>query len=383
MRIPQAPGKPAQAQDELASLRVGQEQPATDEGGLADLGDMNELLQLEASAPAIEAPLEPSPLEEPGDESGAEDYARHLTRRPSFQTGAGKGRKKSPLVIIITVVVCFLGGLIGYVAVQSFTGGPEPSESQAGFNLDGAKKFTEDYIALLEDGDIDAAVELLSPELKRYTDKYQIERLAKLVGKSEIVELKVLSTHFEEGIRGNQYYLWYKLRYDLGIQGFVASVREVDTGFTIDGIAAEGTLGQTVVIGRQSFHYLSGMAVASKIKRYRNILAILGAVILIIGLIQIIAWWVLFEKAGRPGWASIVPFYSMWVLAEIGGKPGWMGLAMYFCGVIPVIGFIVQIVLWITISIGVSKNFGRGVGFGIGLSLLPYIFYPILAFSRG
>jgi len=366
---------------------LGQEQPATDEGGLPDLGDMNELLQFEASAPAIEEPLEPSPLEEPVDESGAEDYARQLPRRPSFQTGAGKERRKSPLVLIITVAVCFLGGLIGYVVVQSFTGGPEPTESQAGFNLDGAKKFTEDYIALLEDGDIDAAVELLSPELKRYTDKYQIEILAKMVGKSEIVELKVLSTHFEEGIRGNQYYLWYKLSYDLGIQGFVASVREVDTGFTIDGIAVKGTLGQTVAIGRQSFHYLSGMAMASKIKSVRNIIekSFCGfiVVILIIALIQIIAMWVLFEKAGQPGWAAIVPFYSMWVLAEVGDKPGWMGLAMCFCGFIPVVGFILYWVFWVTISIGVSKSFGRGVAFGIGLSFVPFIFYPILAFSRG
>lgn len=388
LRVPQAPGEVAQPkpQDELASLKVGEEQPATDEGGGFGPGDMSKLLQLEASAPAIEAPLETSPLEEPVDESVAEDYARQLPRRRSFQTGAGKERKKSPLVPIIIVVVCFLGGVIGYVAVKSFTGGPEPTESQAGINLDEAQKFTEEYIALLEDGDIDAAVELLSPELKRYTGKNQIERLAKLVGKSEIVELKVLSTHFEEGIRGNQYYLWYKLSYDVGIQGFIASVREVDTGFTVDGIAAKGTLGQTVVIGRQSFHDLSGMAVASRVKEVSTVIvkSFCGiiVVLLIIGLIQIIAMWVVFEKAGRPGWASIVPFYSMWVLAEVGDKPGWMGLAMCFCGFIPVVGFILYWVLWITISIGVARTFERGVGFGIGLSLLPFIFYPILAFRR-
>ncbi|NIP27106.1 MAG: signal peptidase I [Phycisphaerae bacterium] len=105
-------------------------------------------------------------------------------------------------------------------------------------------------------------------------------------------------------------------------------------------------------------------------------------VFLIIALIQIISMGIVFDKAGQPGWAVIVPFYNMWVLAEVGDKPGWMGLVMCFCSFIPVIGIILYWVLLITISIGVAKTFERGVGFGIGLSFLPFIFFPILAFSR-
>ena len=99
-------------------------------------------------------------------------------------------------------------------------------------------------------------------------------------------------------------------------------------------------------------------------------------------LLQVVAMWIVFDRAGHPGWASIVPIYNMWVLAEIGEKPGWLGLVMCFGGVIPIIGPIAELVLWIMISIGVAKTFERGVGFGIGLSFLPFIFYPILAFSR-
>jgi hypothetical protein len=91
--------------------------------------------------------------------------------------------------------------------------------------------------------------------------------------------------------------------------------------------------------------------------------------------------WVIFNKAGQPGWAAIVPFYNMWVLAEVGEKSGWMGLAACFSGAIPYVGFIISIVFSIIISIGVAKTFSRGVLFGLGLVFLPFIFYPILAFA--
>jgi hypothetical protein len=94
------------------------------------------------------------------------------------------------------------------------------------------------------------------------------------------------------------------------------------------------------------------------------------------------AMWVLFDKAGEPGWASIVPFYNMWVLAEVGDLPGWLGLLMCFTSFIPFVGGLVYFVLWAVISISVAKAFDRSVLFGIGMTLLPFIFYPVLAFSR-
>jgi predicted PurR-regulated permease PerM len=72
----------------------------------------------------------------------------------------------------------------------------------------------------------------------------------------------------------------------------------------------------------------------------------------------------------------------MWVLAQVGDKPGWLGLLMCFCSFIPFVGPLAAFVLWVIISIGVAKAFGCGIGFGIGLTLLPFIFYPILAFGR-
>ena len=89
--------------------------------------------------------------------------------------------------------------------------------------------------------------------------------------------------------------------------------------------------------------------------------------------LMIVALWVTFTKAGKPGWASIIPFYNLIVLLDIAGRPWWW-LILYL---IP----FVNIVIAIVVSIDVAKNFGKGTGFGIGLALLGFIFYPILAFG--
>jgi hypothetical protein len=89
--------------------------------------------------------------------------------------------------------------------------------------------------------------------------------------------------------------------------------------------------------------------------------------------VVIAGFWKVFEKAGKPGWAAIVPIYNMWVMAEIAGKEGWFGL---LC-LIPLVG----IVFMIIIMIGVAQAFGKGVGYGLGLCFLSFIFWPMLGFG--
>ncbi len=85
------------------------------------------------------------------------------------------------------------------------------------------------------------------------------------------------------------------------------------------------------------------------------------------------AWWKIFTKAGQPGWASIIPIYNLYVWCKIVGRPWWWLLLM----LIPFVNFIIAIILLIDLA----KSFGKGVGFGIGLLLLPFIFFPILGFG--
>jgi hypothetical protein len=83
--------------------------------------------------------------------------------------------------------------------------------------------------------------------------------------------------------------------------------------------------------------------------------------------------WKVFQKAGKPGWAAIIPIYNIIILLEITGKPLWW-IVLYF---IPVVNFVVVVL----VCIELAKRFGKGAAFGIGVALLPFIFYPILGFG--
>jgi hypothetical protein len=85
------------------------------------------------------------------------------------------------------------------------------------------------------------------------------------------------------------------------------------------------------------------------------------------------AGWIVFTKAGQAGWKSLIPIYNWYVLMKIVGRPGWWWVLL----LIP----IVNIVIWIIVSVDLAKSFGRGIGFAIGLILLAPIFYLILAFG--
>ncbi len=88
----------------------------------------------------------------------------------------------------------------------------------------------------------------------------------------------------------------------------------------------------------------------------------------------IAAVWRMFEKAGKPGWASIVPIYNLVVLLQVAGRPVWWLLLMF----IPFVNIIISII----VAIDVAKAFGKGAGFGIGLAFLGIVFYPILGFGN-
>jgi hypothetical protein len=89
--------------------------------------------------------------------------------------------------------------------------------------------------------------------------------------------------------------------------------------------------------------------------------------------VEIVAFWKVFEKAGQPGWACIVPIYNLIVMLKIAGKPLWW-IIMF---IIP--GVNVVFLVWMTNMI--SKSFGKDEGFTVGLVLLGFIFYPILGFG--
>lgn len=103
--------------------------------------------------------------------------------------------------------------------------------------------------------------------------------------------------------------------------------------------------------------------------------ATMGLIVLDVALIilMIAAMWAVFQKAGEPGWAALIPIYNIMVLLKISGKPMWWVILM----LIPFVNIIVLIIA----IVGLARNFGKGAGFALGLVFLAPIFYPILAWG--
>lgn len=102
-------------------------------------------------------------------------------------------------------------------------------------------------------------------------------------------------------------------------------------------------------------------------------MALIIVIYLAIVILMIASTWKIYSKAGKPGWASIIPIYNIIVLLEIAGKPWWW----LFLICIPIVNFIILIIVHHKLSL----SFGKGAGFTVGLLLLGFVFFPILAFG--
>lgn len=89
--------------------------------------------------------------------------------------------------------------------------------------------------------------------------------------------------------------------------------------------------------------------------------------------IAIIPTWVVFTKAGQPGWAAIIPIYNTIVLLEIVGRPLWF-IVLFF---IPFLNFVAAVLL----AFDLAKSFGKDEVYGCGILLLPWVFLFLLAFG--
>ncbi|MDB4285842.1 DUF5684 domain-containing protein [bacterium] len=89
-----------------------------------------------------------------------------------------------------------------------------------------------------------------------------------------------------------------------------------------------------------------------------------------IAFLIIAGFWRVFEKAGRPGWAVLIPIYSTYTLLKVAKRSGWWLLLF----LVPV----VNLITWIILNQDIAKRFGKRGAFGLGLAFLPMVFYPIL-----
>lgn len=104
---------------------------------------------------------------------------------------------------------------------------------------------------------------------------------------------------------------------------------------------------------------------------YFIILGVFGFIILLVSLISLAR---IFKKANRSGISAFIPFYNLIVLLEITNSSKWYFLFL----LIPV----VNLIFYVIIMFSLASSFRKTRIFALGLTFLPFIFYPILGFSN-
>lgn len=94
----------------------------------------------------------------------------------------------------------------------------------------------------------------------------------------------------------------------------------------------------------------------------------------VVGILAIVSLWIIFKKAGKPGWASIVPIYDIIVFIQIAGLPLWYLVLL----IIP----FANIYAIFKIYIELAHKFGKSTGFGVLSVFFSGICLPILAFDK-
>ena len=141
-----------------------------------------------------------------------------------------------------------------------------------------------------------------------------------------------------------------------------------------------------------------------ELKTFGVILVILLIPILLIFItilvFQIIGQWKVFKKAGKNGWEAIIPYYNTWTLIEISGCKWWYFLIIIGSSLLSFnvnfdlndtnvsfnmlegIGTIINYFILYSVNFNIAKKFNKNHGYAIGLTLLPFIFYPMLGFGK-
>lgn len=125
-----------------------------------------------------------------------------------------------------------------------------------------------------------------------------------------------------------------------------------------------------------------------------GMVGVLIFIAIVLYVITAVAYWKIFSKAGEPGWKGLIPIYSTYIQYKITWTTGifWVLAACAIVGTllssadgaISILGDLVlfgtSVLGWVS-SYKLSKAFGHGIGFTLGLIFLNPIFMLILAFN--
>jgi len=86
------------------------------------------------------------------------------------------------------------------------------------------------------------------------------------------------------------------------------------------------------------------------------------------------AYFGIFRKAAQPTWAAFVPIVNIYYVLKTVGRPWWWLLILLFVPCLDVIFFLI-------VAYDLSRSFGHGIAFWIGLVFLSIIFLYILGYG--
>ena len=99
----------------------------------------------------------------------------------------------------------------------------------------------------------------------------------------------------------------------------------------------------------------------------------------------VIAMYRIFTKAGQAGWKSLIPIYNYYILCKIVHYSFFIVVFSIVIMFIPIIGTLIGLIILaisiLIINYKLSKRFGHGLLFTIGLLLFQPLFYLILGFG--
>lgn len=95
---------------------------------------------------------------------------------------------------------------------------------------------------------------------------------------------------------------------------------------------------------------------------------------LVFAVLSIIGMWKMFTKAGKPGWASLIPIYNMVVWCQIVGRPAWWVILLFVPGV--------NVVINVILCLDLAKAFGKDTLYGILIYLFQPIMFIVLGFGK-
>ena len=247
--------------------------------------------------------------------------------------------------------------------------------------------FAEDFITTLTENNIEAAKELLSPR-KTISDA-QINELVQRMADIEILNITSRCLYGISNEETSGYIYSCEVETDRGNLSFLLSILEQSQTITL--VNATET-NETARHAPPFNYYLFAMTpelnkivhggteiiVADLWNTGRGLL--LYRIAMLITLASI--WIILGEEGEFNMWAVIITPYTFYLLARLSNKPGWLGVVAGIAVLIPFVGGLVFVPFFIIISIGVAQQYGKGILFGIGLGLLPFIFYPLLLITK-